>query len=250
MISASGNICHKEKHNLQSLRVEPSAYSWHSSMNDSNSSRNSEAMETEATRSPVDVNEIDQNDRNGQLQHNAESVQECEETNDVRRGRIIVFTLLILSAMSSGFFDWSLRRAEYNNFQSIFHDDSSKLSEALFTGVMNTFASMDLLSTVMVTHARAANEQWPFTTLPYFGNIAAKMLSMSTAITVASMMLVDGADQRKQWEEYAWKHGRKYVNETLHLMATDANYRGEIPWDVPLVYSIHSANNTVSYNES
>jgi hypothetical protein len=172
------------------------------------------------------------------------------ETNDVRRGRIIVITLLLLSALSAGFFFWSLRRSERNLFRATFNDDALKLSESLFSGVMNTFASLDLLSTVMVSHARTANDSWPFTTLPHFPIVAAKTLSMSAAVSVAATMLIDGAYQRKQWEKYAWKYGRSLVNETLHIMQTDFNYFGEIPWNVPLTYSVHDDYNPIPYNQS
>jgi hypothetical protein len=37
------------------------------------------------------------------------------ETSGVRRGRILVVIVLILSAMSAGFFYWSLRRTEEKN---------------------------------------------------------------------------------------------------------------------------------------
>jgi hypothetical protein len=41
-------------------------------------------------------------------------------------------------------------------------------------------------------------------------------------------MLVDGMEQRLQWEEYAWNH-RSFVNETLLIQDTDQNFLEDIP---------------------
>jgi hypothetical protein len=132
-------------------------------------------------------------------------------------------------------------------FVSTFEDDSLKLSQSLFAGVVNTFAALDLLSTVMVAHASAVNDSWPLTTLPHFGNIASKALSMSAAINVWSVMLVDGVEKRREWEDYAAEHLHIHVNETLHLMETDVNYGGEIPWDIPRQFTLHDDENPVPY---
>jgi hypothetical protein len=173
-----------------------------------------------------------------------------KETKSVRQLRIWMIVILCSSAITAGVLSyWYLRRTEYAKFQSMFHDDASKLGQSLYGGVINAFATMDLLSTVMVTHARSANETWPLTTLPYYGNIVSKMLSMSVAINVWTVMLVDGNEQRSQWEEYAWNH-RSFVNETLAIMESDPTYFGDIPWNVPMKPNLHDDNNPLPYNES
>jgi hypothetical protein len=170
-----------------------------------------------------------------------------EETSSVRRGRIVVFNLLVLSAISAGFFYWSLRRSEYKKFQITFDDDSTKLSNALFASVMNTLASMDLLSTVIVAHAKASNETWPFVTLPHFGNIASKTLSMSSAISFCTVVLVNGTLQRHRWEEYAWGKMQTTINETFQIMETDVKYQGEIAWNSTFPYMLHDDYNPLAY---
>jgi hypothetical protein len=87
---------------------------------------------------------------------------------------------------------------------------------------MNTFASLDLLATAMVAHADATNTTFPFVTLPHFANHAAKILSMSAGISLWTFLIVK-ANQRREWEEYAWSH-RYIVNETLHIIKNGSEF--------------------------
>jgi hypothetical protein len=173
-----------------------------------------------------------------------------KETQSVRRLKLGMITILTVSAIVTGVLSfWYLRRTEHLKFQSMFHDDASKLGQSMYGGVIHVFGSLDLLSTMMVTHAHSANETWPLTTLPHYGIIASKILSLSAAFNIWTTMLVNGTEQRLQWEEYAWDH-RSFVNETLHIMETDPAYSGEIPWNISMKQSLHDDYNEIPYNES
>jgi hypothetical protein len=74
-------------------------------------------------------------------------------------------------------------------------------------------------------------------------------LSLSATFTVWTTMLVNGTEQRMQWEEYAWDH-RSFVNETLNIMETDPAYSGDIPWNISMKQSLHDGYNVLPYNES
>jgi hypothetical protein len=173
-----------------------------------------------------------------------------KETKSVRRLKIGMIFILCISAIATGGISfWYLRRTEYSKFRTIFEDDSSKLGESVYGNVINALASLDLMSTMMVANARAAGNEFPTSSTPYFANVASKILSMSVALTLSTTMLVDGIQQRLQWEEYAWNH-RTFVNESLQIMETDPAYSGEIPWNITMKPSIHDDDNPIPYNES
>jgi hypothetical protein len=174
-----------------------------------------------------------------------------KETKNVRRLKLGMITVLGVSAIVAGVLSfWYLRRQEKIKFQTMFRDDASKVGQSLYGSVMDAFGTMDVLSTMMVTHANSANETWPLTTLPHYGNVVSKILSMSVAFNVWTVVLVDGTEQRLRWEEYSWNQ-RSFVNETLRIMNTDPAYSGKIPWNIPTYRSLHDAdNNPLPYNET
>jgi hypothetical protein len=173
-----------------------------------------------------------------------------KETKGVRRLRLGMIIILIISATAAGALSfWYLRRTEHNKFQTMFHDDAQKLNQGLRSNLLNIIASLDLLSTVTITHASGSGEKFPFTTVPHFANIASKTLSMSAAINVISHVFVDGQEQRMEWEDYAWKN-QYIVNESLRIMETDPNFHGDVPWNISIIESLHGDYDPVPYNES
>jgi hypothetical protein len=173
-----------------------------------------------------------------------------KETNSVRRLKTSMISILTLSAIAAGMLTyWYLHCTEYKKFQSMFEDDATKLGQSLYGNVINVLSSLDLISTLMVANARAANEEFPFTKIPSFGNIATKTLSTSIATNLWTVPLIDGLQERIRWEEYAWNH-RSFINETLQTMTTDPNYYGDIPWNISMKQSLHGDYHDIPYNES
>jgi hypothetical protein len=173
-----------------------------------------------------------------------------KETNSVRKLKIGMMVILTLSAVATGTISyWYLRHTERSKFRIMFEDDASKLGQSLYGNIINAASIVDLFATMMITNARAANDEYPFTSIPYFGNLASKYLSLSISINIWSVMLVNGTEQRSRWENYAWSQ-RFHVNETLKAMESDPNYRGEVPWNISMNPSIHDDNDNVPYNES
>jgi hypothetical protein len=198
--------------------------------------------------STSDGNTANRSSRN-QQQQPALSHKETRNVVRLRRGVVII---LVLSAVTAGILSfWYLHRVEQLKFESAYQDYAHKVAQSMYGGVMNTFATLDLLGTIMVTHASSANEVWPYQTLPNFANIVAKMLTGSAGITIWSMMLVNGTEERVQWEKYASAKQADHINTTLQMMETDPNYYGTIPYDVPIVKEIHDGSLIpVPYNES
>ena len=157
---------------------------------------------------------------------------------------------MVVSAISVGVGTFIyLQNSEQRKFHDTYNDDAAKVAESIYGGVINTFATLDALSTLALATADAANATFPSTTIPHFANHAAKSLSMSAGFLVSLTMLVDGKKERRGWENYAWEH-RSIVNETLHIMEHDPNYIGTIPWNVTMKEPIHSDYDIVPYNES
>jgi hypothetical protein len=206
----------------------------HVSTSDTNTNKNSNATNGQSQRS---------------IQQPTLSQKETRNVIYLRRGVVII---LVLSAATAGILSfWYLYRAEKIKFQTAYNDYAYKIGQSMYSGVLNTFATLDLLSTVMVTHAGSANETWPYTTLPNYANVVAKMLSQSAGITIWSMMLVNGTDGRQQWETYVASKQVQHVANTLGMMETDPNYYGTIPYDVPIVPEIHDGSLIpLPYNES
>jgi hypothetical protein len=189
------------------------------------------------------------NQRNKQLQQPSLSQKETQNVSRLRRAVVII---LVLSAATAGVLSfWYLHRAEKAKFQSSYKDYAHKVGQSMYSGVINTLATLDLLATIQVTHAASANESFPYTTLPNFANVVAKMLSRSAGINIWSVMLVNGTEARQQWETYVATKQEEHVTNTLKVMETDPNYYGAIPYEVPIVPEIHDGDlQPLPYNES
>jgi hypothetical protein len=172
-----------------------------------------------------------------------------KETRDVTRLKLVVISILVASSIAVGLTTYYyIKDSEKSKFHENFNDDAFKVMQTVGASVENTFAALDLLSTTMVSHAISSNESWPFVTIPHFGNKVSKIITMSAGLSLCTTVVVE-ADQREEWEKYSWAN-RGIVNESLQILSTDVNYRGQIGWDVPLNPSIHSDYGPVYYNES
>jgi hypothetical protein len=194
-------------------------------------------------------NSIDIEDSSISRDRTEDKVIGRKETRDVTRLKLIILSILVASAIAVGVTTFQfVRHSEISKFHENFNDDTYKVMQTIGASVENIFASFDLLSTTMVSHAISSNQSWPFVTIPHFGNKVSKIFSINAGLALCSVMIVE-SDQRTDWEDYAWAN-RGMVNESLRILSTDKNYRGPIPWDVPINRSIHSNNDIVPYNES
>jgi hypothetical protein len=176
-----------------------------------------------------------------------DSVIGKKETRVVFRLRLVVIFILVASAICvalAAFFYTS--SSEYSKFEENFQDDAFKVLHTVGSGVENTFSSLDLLATTMVSYARARKYEWPFVTLPDYANRVSKTQTMSVSLALWCVMIVE-AKLRTTWEDYAWSN-RGMVQETLKVQATDVNYHGPTYEDVPLNHSIHSDYGPLPYN--
>jgi hypothetical protein len=192
---------------------------------------------------------VDVEDISPQSQGDSDKLIGRKETQAVTRLKLIVIFILVASAILVCVTTYCfVRFSERSQFSENFQEDADKVMQSIGASVENTFAAMDLFSTMMISHAISTNQSWPFVTIPHYGNKVSKMFSMSTGLSMWSMMVVE-SDQRQDWEDYAWAN-RGIVNESLEILSTDVNYRGPIGWDVPLERSIHSDDGPLPLNES
>ena len=99
--------------------------------------------------------------------------------------KLTVLALLISSAITVGVVTyWYLQQSERSKFYDIYRDDATKVAQSLYSAVINTFASLDLVATAIVAHADKSNDTFPFVTFPHYANHAAKVLSMSVSISL------------------------------------------------------------------
>jgi hypothetical protein len=192
---------------------------------------------------------VDVEDLSPQSQGDSDKLIGRKETQAVTRLKLIVIFILVASSILIGVTTYCFMRfSEQSKFNEYFQEDGDKVMQSIGASVENTFAAMDLFSTMMISHAISTNQSWPFVTIPHYGNKVSKTFSMSVGMSMSSMMIVE-SDQRKEWEDYAWAN-RGMVNESLEILSTDVNFRGPIAWDVPLLQSIHSVDGPIPLNES
>ena len=171
------------------------------------------------------------------------------ETKWVTQLKLLVLLILVLSAITVGcgvFF--YIRGSETSKFHENFTSDAIKIFEAIGSGIENSFAILDTMSTTLVSHARSTNQTWPFVILPYYANRASKILTVGAGIALYSSVLVQ-PNERLAWEEFVWENRYILVNESNRVMATDQNYYGGINWQLPLSREIYF-DDIVPYNET
>jgi hypothetical protein len=180
---------------------------------------------------------------------NFATVVGAKETKTISQLRVFVFAVLIVSATCVGtvIFHY-IRTSEVTKFEEYYTSDTTKLIEAIGLGVYDTIASLDLLATNIVYHARQQQPpmQWPFVTVPDFSARVAKTRVVSKGIGFWFSVIVQ-PEQRMEWEAYAWDN-RNIVNTTLHMMSLDPNYHGETKCDLHFSPEITSDRSNIDYN--
>jgi hypothetical protein len=146
----------------------------------------------------------------------------AKETKTVSRLRLFVLSVLVVSATCVGWAVYRyIRTSERAKFVEYYTCDTKKLFEAIGESMYSTVASMDLIATNIVYHARQQQQQqpnltWPFITVPDFAARTAKTLVLSKGISFWFSVIVP-PELRDKWEAYAWEN-RNIVNTTLQIV--------------------------------
>ena len=171
-----------------------------------------------------------QSDSSGTRSSTLTAKQETEiakaESDAVFRLRLVLITLLLASAAAVAFGVYKITsEAEYSEFSNKYDDDASKIFESVAANMHSTLGAIDAFVVGIVSMAKAADQSWPFVTVPDFAIRAAKLRSTAhTALT--RLVVVVNAAQRVRWETYSSQS--KWVEESLETQKNDQGYKGTV----------------------
>jgi len=135
-----------------------------------------------------------------------------EETQAVRRLRVAVLSVLVLSGivMSAGVFLYS-HNQELENFTTAYEDSAQQVIDAFHDTVERNLNAMATLSTDITSYALSQNQSFPFVTLPNFALKGSNIRSLSGSHMLHYIPIVKEQD-RAEWEEYAYEN-RFHIDE-------------------------------------
>eukprot|EP00538_Stauroneis_constricta_P012517 CAMPEP_0119553812 /NCGR_PEP_ID=MMETSP1352-20130426/6472_1 /TAXON_ID=265584 /ORGANISM="Stauroneis constricta, Strain CCMP1120" /LENGTH=1218 /DNA_ID=CAMNT_0007600295 /DNA_START=114 /DNA_END=3770 /DNA_ORIENTATION=+ len=159
-----------------------------------------------------------------------------KETRALRSIKCIVVVVLlgITALLATGVF-FHTSSSEEEQFEEQFAEYANKILEDIGDTMRDTLQALDLLSSEVASSAQqqqlllpqGQNHQWPRVTVPTFGLLAAKTISLSK-IKVLVMCVIITAKTRNEWQNYTAQVGRSWVDETVDILETDSNYYGPI----------------------
>ena len=150
---------------------------------------------SETSSSPFDVENVS-------AKPEKEVVIAHKETTAILRIRVIVFLVLVFSAIGVGVSVFLYTtRTEERAFEQRYNDDSHKLFEAIGGSIERMLSSYETLAISMAKVARATNQTWPFVTIPGFAMELSKVLPVSDAIQFSWLPLIT-PERRSEWEAY------------------------------------------------
>jgi hypothetical protein len=204
-------------------------------MNDSENS-NHDKVEHDCS-SVVDYNSVKSLKSSGGMVSNAIGTR---ETKDVTRLRRVVLVVIFLSAIIVGVSVFVIiLRQEKAKMDQAYDTETKKIFNSLTNGMQGLVGSLDLFSTLVVSHARSSNSKWPFVTIPDFPNHAEKLLANGVGNTLLMTVIVSPEDRLK-WEQFALNKSN-IVQSALRIMETDRNYYGNVNWNYsipPMVLNV------------
>jgi hypothetical protein len=153
-----------------------------------------------------------------------------KESKDVARLRLVVLFVIFISAVAVAVSVYIIiRRQEMNKFDEAVISETEKIVNSVVDGMRHLIGSLDMFSTLVISHARNTNSKWPFVTVPDFPNHASKLLSNGVGNTLIMSVIVT-PENRLQWEQYSVENSN-IVQSALRIMETDKNYHGDINWN-------------------
>lgn len=140
-----------------------------------------------------------------------------------------------------------ISKSEKSSFEQDFAEFSGKVMEAIGTSLEKKFGAMDTLGLAIASHALANNLTFPNVTVPDFGVKTAKVLGLTNNLLITWSPLVT-TETRLGWEAYSIEHGKGWVDETLAVMETDANYYGPVIKEYDVQRVVHGNDGDIPYN--
>jgi hypothetical protein len=153
-----------------------------------------------------------------------------KETRAVGWLRVCVVVVLVCSAAAVALMTHHyISKSESDQFKSQFEDDAKKIFGAIGSSIDKTLSVYDNIAVSLVSHARYANQTWPYVVMPNFALRVAKLLPPSAAITVNVMPIVT-PENRARYEAFTAANDY-WVNEGMAVQETWEGFYG------PVVYN-------------
>jgi cell division protein FtsL len=181
-----------------------------------------------------------------QQQAQAKEKQEREEiakreTTAVFWLRLSVLLVLLVSAVTVSVLVYLYTtHQERQAWEQKFHNDASKVLEAVGKSLAQTLAATDGFIMQMIAYARyssnSTNGAWPFVTMPAFAIHATKLLKVTKAFYF-SIYPVVRPNQRTAWEAYA-NASKGWIDESLEIQANDQDWKGPVETNYNFSYRI------------
>jgi hypothetical protein len=150
-----------------------------------------------------------------------ESAIAQQESTDVFRIKLVVFLVLLVSAIVVAQTLWLyINQSEERQFHKSFTDDAEKIFAAVGANLAQTHDLLTTVATQVTALAAATNQSWPYVTVPSFAQMASQILPLSHAVRLAVLPVVSQS-QRYEWERYtAQPSSRAWIAESVHFQNT------------------------------
>jgi hypothetical protein len=153
------------------------------------------------------------------------------ETNTVKRMKIIVFVLLFLSMIAVALAAYFLTAKQENDeFEAQFYEDANKILSTMGSNLERILQASDAFVTSIVSLANATNQTWPYVVVQDWAFTAEKVRSLSNAVYVNTYHLVQ-PDQRKDWQAWTEITGRPQVDEAIAAIEAYDGMDWPITWN-------------------
>jgi hypothetical protein len=192
--------------------------------------RGSSVFSSDCDSSEEDDVDLDDELKGEIVQSSSQNTISKEETRYVRRYKVIVYAVLIISAiLFAVFVNVFIHKNETSDFETAFHENAVKVFKAVGSSVDRTLIPLDTMSVSIVSYAKAVNATWPFVTLPDYALRMSKVLPQTDGMIIQSIHLVQ-PDERKEWELYTSKNNQ-WVNDSISFQDNWDRYYGYINYD-------------------
>lgn len=153
--------------------------------------------------------------------------------------RVLLLVILLSSAVAVVVSVYLYMRGQENEaFETKFHNDATKVFEAIGKTLDQTLGSTDAFLVKYMVHAAYSNSTWPYVTLPRFGLQAAKLLKLAKAFYCSMAVVVD-EDARDEWQQYA-NESKGWIGQSLEIQRKDENWHGatDFEWQNSFNYEL------------
>jgi hypothetical protein len=160
----------------------------------------------------------------GLLRHDDCNRREARYNGAVLGLRIAVMLAIVVVTAGIATFGMDLKRRQQRDFERNFNNEAQKISHSVWLKASTSLGIIDALaaSVVSVTSPAAANQTWPYVTVPNFDVLASKVMALAPLLFVALHPLVE-EDQLAKFSAWSLDHEDEWTVPTLATQRLDPN---------------------------